>query len=492
MTDKGFDIRGRLEEGVNLLDLVRKGEVSEGQYEYKKFTNRRFMILTTLPEKGVDLKPENWTTKVFDRINELITRNGGPKIEVGFCEVQNPNQSERLSKQVLPQIRDALDQNPELERYLREISLQITLPDDPERSRVESNSNDGQEHSRSSRHGDMANSVRGRLEKYSNVIVEGVAGCGKSYLLEHLGESYEDRVRVVVFHPATSYEDFVSGLRPAKNTGFTGEAGVFVELCEVAAADPEHNYLLFIDEINRANTSRVFGDLMLVLEASKRADLSNVAKDQRAALLTERTPRTIALQTPVDREMGERSERFRYLQVPRNLHVLGTMNTTDRSVGTIDLALRRRFHWVTMHPLDGPGLRAALDAQGSDREHLDELIEWYVATNERLQTHVGPDARLGHSYFFGADRTAEDIATDLLNQLKEVVATFNIHEGKITAIVGSGAPVDDELWTIVLQGQGLGRRPEIERKPETTRQASPKEGDAEVSEGAYADAPSED
>ncbi|MDO4918243.1 McrB family protein [Kocuria sp.] len=333
-----------------------------------------------------------------------------------------------------------------------------------------------------------AESVAADLRKYTNVIVEGVAGCGKSHLLEGLREQYGDRVRVVVFHPATSYEDFVSGLRPGKDMGFTGEAGVFVEMCEDAAADPDHDYLLFIDEINRANTSRVFGDLMLVLEASKRADLrEEAAEDKRAALLTERTPHTIALQTPVE----ERSEQFRYLQVPRNLHVLGTMNTTDRSVGTIDLALRRRFHWVTMQPLDEPGLRAELDAQNGSSEHLHRLITWYAATNRQLQTQVGPDARLGHSYFFGEDRSVEDVATDLLNQLKEVVATFNIHEDKIKKIVGDGAPVGAELWTIVLQGQGLGRRPEIDRKLKTAAQPSPQNDGSEASEDAPTDAQSE-
>ncbi|WP_165860362.1 McrB family protein [Kocuria tytonicola] len=306
----------------------------------------------------------------------------------------------------------------------------------------------------------MSNSLWRDLRMYLNVIVEGVAGCGKSHLLEDLAEIYEGRVEVVVFHPSTSYEDFVSGLRPQLDGSFRGEAGVFVEMCERAGNNPERDYLLFVDEINRANTSRVFGDLMLVLEASKRVDLTEEAEPERTALLSEPSEGAIALQTPVS--LDDEPAR-KYLRVPRNLHILGTMNTTDRSVGTIDLALRRRFHWITMEPLSGDQLASELEAEGADVDSLRPLIDWYSKTNRRLKEAVGPDARLGHSYFFGEGKSAADIATGLLNQLKEVVATFNIKTADVDSIIGDGAPVGDEHWRIHLVGQGLGRRPEIKK-----------------------------
>ncbi|RLZ03271.1 hypothetical protein CWC38_06605 [Kocuria tytonicola] len=355
---------------------------------------------------------------------------------------------------------DALENNPDLDVYLSKIYLQVaprgSIKDLMEIAKMKIKKEcQNSEPSRI-----MSNSLWRDLRMYLNVIVEGVAGCGKSHLLEDLAEIYEGRVEVVVFHPSTSYEDFVSGLRPQLDGSFRGEAGVFVEMCERAGNNPERDYLLFVDEINRANTSRVFGDLMLVLEASKRVDLTEEAEPERTALLSEPSEGAIALQTPVS--LDDEPAR-KYLRVPRNLHILGTMNTTDRSVGTIDLALRRRFHWITMEPLSGDQLASELEAEGADVDSLRPLIDWYSKTNRRLKEAVGPDARLGHSYFFGEGKSAADIATGLLNQLKEVVATFNIKTADVDSIIGDGAPVGDEHWRIHLVGQGLGRRPEIKK-----------------------------
>lgn len=482
MDKQKFNAKQRLEEGVSLFDLVTKCPREEGEFKIEKIIKHEFTVSMEGPE-GVREEggggPATASKSIQGFVQEMTGKDIGRQEKGGGL-----TQSQSLELRTLPHLEHAMAQNSDVEAALKRISMKITPDSTEDSGRTASTHQENGGAAMPSQGSVTAETVAADLRKYTNVIVEGVAGCGKSHLLEGLTHHYGERTEVVVFHPATSYEDFVSGLRPQADGTFKGEAGVFVEMCKAAANNPEQDYLLFIDEINRANTSRVFGDLMLVLESSKRVDLSGIAKNERAALLSKRTPHTIALQTPVDPEEGG-GERLRYLQVPRNLHILGTMNTTDRSVGTIDLALRRRFHWVTMHPLDGPRLRAALDSQGGDREHLDGLIQWYAATNERLQTHVGPDARLGHSYFFGADRSVADVATDLLNQLKEVVATFNIQDSKIKGIVGSGAPVGDQAWTIVLKGQGLGRRPEIEankRAVQLDEQSSVDEGGSGSSE----------
>lgn len=318
-----------------------------------------------------------------------------------------------------------------------------------------------------------AETVHADLKKHTNVIVEGVAGSGKSHLLTELRDLYpatpegEPSLEVVVFHPSTSYEDFVSGLRPTTEGSFQGEAGIFVTMCDRAARHTDQDFLLFIDEINRANTSRVFGDLMLVLEKSKRASRAELEEGDQGALLARPTEKTIALQTPIDDD-GDGGGRKKYLQVPENLHVLGTMNTTDRSVGTIDLALRRRFHWVTMEPMSAPVLQAEMRKKSSahlDSDALRALIEWYDQVNGKLLSEVGPDARLGHSYFFGTGKTIEDIAVDLLNQLKEVITTFSLSPSTIRSVIGDeGVPVGDQWWKIEVQGKGLGARPEIRKQ----------------------------
>lgn len=316
---------------------------------------------------------------------------------------------------------------------------------------------------------ELYNKVLKYLKTDLNVIVEGVAGTGKSHLLNQLREQFgPDRTELVVFHPSTSYEEFVSGLRPALDGGFRGEAGVFVDCCRKAARDPLNPYLLFIDEINRANTSRVFGDLMLPLEDSKRVHF-----EEPGEALTAQRPQgsvSVRLQTPVT----EGDEELRYLVVPDNLHVLGTMNSSDRSVGTIDLALRRRFTWTEAEPLSSEELLEipAFKEKYPEDDNWDWLLDWYDAVNEYLEDVLGPDARLGHSYFLKEEAGVDAVEKLLVRQLIEIIYMFNMSEKDL-----SGLPVReyaDGTETIVLKGSGLGRRPKVE----WTEGAPNEDGDA--------------
>lgn len=370
-----------------------------------------------------------------------------------------------------------------------------------------------------------------KLNDYSNVIAEGVAGCGKSHMLESLKDTTinggygPENVTTVVFHPSTSYEEFVSGLRPnfaygTETPDFISHEGIFLQACAKAVRlarsyaahrartgadtslgqDPAHReapaHLLFIDEINRANTSRVFGDLMLVLEKSKRhnyatdtdGDWQNhmhgalVANYDREDSSSSAQPVTIpphvtyaTLQTPVFvpriRDDGtqdwSRGRSYSRLVVPDNLHILGTMNSTDRSVGTIDLALRRRFHWHEMEPMRKDDLKEALTAAGRDLgadPELSLLVDAYDRLNTSLKNEVGPDARLGHAYFFEPKASAPEIADALLTQLAEVAATFNIKETPHTNpdFPRKLAGISDLCGRYVeYVGHGLGRRPHI-------------------------------
>lgn len=364
------------------------------------------------------------------------------------------------------------------------------------------------------------------LKFQKNAIVEGVAGSGKSHMLQELRESGEygengSQIEVVVFHPSTSYEEFVSGIRPnfTKKEGegeFVTQEGIFVQMCNRAAANPDKKFLLFIDEINRANTSRVFGDLMLVIEDSKRVDFSKIdgdAQGESSENSAERgesdvKPQIIDLSTgePLKvqgKEKGEEIKKgcrygalfsaqatvpsgednkpteyvrlqtsiyktvegedepieFNKLVVPVNLHVLGTMNTTDRSVGTIDLALRRRFHWITQEPMSNKAeLLKALKLSDDKYKSVDLVAGWFMDANTVLKTEVGPDARLGHAYFFGKDGDAKTIAEALITQLLEIIYTFNIQEDVLEKI---GLPKLEAYNDKKLdyEGKGLGRRP---------------------------------
>lgn len=295
-----------------------------------------------------------------------------------------------------------------------------------------------------------------------NTILEGVAGCGKTHYLSNLLErktseteiSFKpENSEIVVFHPSTSYEDFVSGLRPQSDGTFLGEAGIFVGLCNRAAKKPEENFLLFIDEINRANTARVLGDLMMVIEDSKRTSAAELTEKRAVVSLEEKHnnkyKNTVRLQTPVSIDGNS----YGYLAVPDNLYIVGTMNSTDRSVGTIDLALRRRFTWHTMEPFSTKG-----DFKSEKiADNCDDLIDWFLRANKTLHKEVGPDARLGHSYFFGKDKSAEQVAHDLLKQLAEIAYIFHLDD------LITKEPLNESVegWKVEMQGAGLGQRPVV-------------------------------
>ena len=193
------------------------------------------------------------------------------------------------------------------------------------------------------------------------------------------------RYRVVTFHPSYSYEDFVIGLRPvtggdsvggAGAVGFQMVDGVFKQACSEARANPGRRYALFIDEINRADIAKVFGELMTLIEPDKRARYD--AAGNLLAGMEVQLPGTGA-------EEGE-DERF---GVPENLDIIGTMNTADRSIALLDIALRRRFEFREIGP----------DYSVIDRrvEGVD-LGRLLKAINDRIEFLADRDRLIGHAY----------------------------------------------------------------------------------------------
>lgn len=193
------------------------------------------------------------------------------------------------------------------------------------------------------------------------------------------------RYRVVTFHPSYSYEDFVIGLRPValEDAGETGASGfrmvdgVFKQICVEARANPAKRYALFIDEINRANIAKVFGELITLVEPDKRARY-----DARGTLVS-----GMEVQLPGTSAEERENERF---GVPDNLDIYGTMNTADRSIALLDIALRRRFEFEEIPPDYG-----LLDrrVEGVD---LGKLLS---SINDRLEFLADRDRRIGHAFF---------------------------------------------------------------------------------------------
>lgn len=225
--------------------------------------------------------------------------------------------------------------------------------------------------------------MKSLLRRKKNIILQGAPGTGKTFAAKRLaycmmGQKAESRVRMVQFHQSSTYDDFVIGYRPDGKGGFEVAEGVFTRFCDRAVTDPSNDYFLVIDEINRANISKVLGELLMLIEADHRGE---------------------SVFLPV----GGRS-----LAVPENLYIIGMMNTADRGLALIDYALRRRFAFVEMEPaLTHP---AFLETVGQGA--LAKLAGAVAELNEEIakDAALGDGFRIGHSYFCGAsDEDAESI-----------------------------------------------------------------------------------
>lgn len=223
--------------------------------------------------------------------------------------------------------------------------------------------------------------------KTYNTISYAVKICDSEYYKQHkdnydeLARRFnelkkEQRVTFTTFHQSYSYEDFIEGIRPVldDNSGLRYElvSGVFKALCNIAKKDPNSNYVIVIDEINRGNISEIFGELITLIEADKREGSGSTA-------LTAKLPYS--------------KEKF---GVPSNVYIVGTMNTADKSLTQIDAALRRRFDFVEMMP-DPKLLKEEPAVEGVD---LAKLLE---AMNARIAAIYDREHEIGHSYLMNLD-----------------------------------------------------------------------------------------
>lgn len=221
------------------------------------------------------------------------------------------------------------------------------------------------------------------LKAKKNIILQGAPGVGKTFCAERLaysimGKKDARRIQTIQFHQSYSYEDFIMGYKPAGET-FKLRNGVFYNFCIEATNNPGQEYFFIIDEINRGNLSKIFGELLMMIE-----------KDYRGKEIT----------------LAYSDQGF---HVPENLYIIGMMNTADRSLALIDYALRRRFSFFDMKPgFESEGFKNHIKSIGSVK--LEKVINLISELNANIRDDdsLGYGFEIGHSYFCGKTEAMTD------------------------------------------------------------------------------------
>ena len=244
--------------------------------------------------------------------------------------------------------------------------------------------------------------LKNLVKNKKNLIIQGAPGVGKTFIAKRLaysiiGVKNRDCVVMVQFHQSYSYEDFIMGFRPSKE-GFELKYGSFYEFCKLAEEDSENDYFFIIDEINRGNLSKIFGELFMLIEADKRGDKNKI-------------------------RLVYSNELF---FIPKNVYIIGLMNTADRSLAMIDYALRRRFAFFDLKP----GFTSKGFGQYQENlsnESFDKLVKVIDELNHEIadDESLGEGFQIGHSFLCNIDADEVDdklpyiINYELIPLLKE-------------------------------------------------------------------------
>lgn len=230
------------------------------------------------------------------------------------------------------------------------------------------------------------------LKRKKNLILQGAPGVGKTFIAKRLaysmmGEKDENRIAFIQFHQNYSYEDFIMGYKPDEQ-GFKLQNGIFYKFCLAASNDPKRDYFFIIDEINRGNLSKIFGELLMLLESDYRGSKG------KAILAYNQQP----------------------FSIPDNLYIIGMMNTADRSLAMIDYALRRRFSFSDIRPgFDSEGFKRYQSSLNNG--NFDNVIEVVKQLNNEIAADdsLGDGYCIGHSYFYSKDAYTDAWLKQIIN-----------------------------------------------------------------------------
>ena len=294
-------------------------------------------------------------TKISDELTELINTGSD---EAVIKELKN-------TRSYINKYRDFLNYCSDLTEEILNSTTPYDFADDPDKPFISEKS---------------FYEIVDLLYRKKNIILQGAPGVGKTFLARKIayqliGMKKDGNIEIIQFHQSYSYEDFIQGIRPSTTGEFKVRNGIFYNFCLKAKEHSEETFVFIIDEINRGNLSKIFGELMMLIEFDKRS------------------PRYALKLTYSE----EDSPRF---YVPENIYIIGCMNTSDRSIAFVDYALRRRFAFCDIEPEFGKTFKSYLSTALS-KDFVDTICKKVNRVNDiiRNSSSLGKGLEIGHSYF---------------------------------------------------------------------------------------------
>lgn len=359
--------RGNKRRIYKYFEQVKVGDIIIG-YESSPSKQISGIFEITKPLHQSEMEGEVIEFKLIEKLevpvywNEL---NNNPELVNCKLFINNQGSLFKLNEQEFEIIKDLIDsKNIQIEKQINKNIPIYSYQDDPDKPFLDKKE---------------IYSIISLLERKKNIILQGSPGVGKTFIArkiayEMMKEKNDLQIETIQFHQSYSYEDFIQGLRPTSK-GFEVKQGVFFNFCKKALLHPEKKYFFIIDEINRGNLSKIFGELMMLIESDKR--------DEKFKLhLT----------------YSEDDEKF---YIPKNIYIIGTMNTADRSLAIIDYALRRRFAFYDIKPSFENEFSQYLKDCGVSNELITHIKEKIKIVNNYISQdpNLGNGFQIGHSYF---------------------------------------------------------------------------------------------